>query len=100
VNGFLSGSVRGWENQVAKIEEYIEEEIQRCTKRGLANAAHAAQDKCAAGHAGCQKYWGEHPFDWGHFFRDGWVTPGELMCGVANTRRVIQRYKQVCCGDC
>jgi RHS repeat-associated protein len=100
-NGFWSGSVRGWENQVAKVEEYIDQQIKTCTKRGMANAAHAAQDKCAAGHSGCQLYWGDDPKDWGHFWRDSWFTMSEWRCGVGNTRNVIQRWKQECqCKDC
>jgi RHS repeat-associated protein len=83
----------------AHTEDYIESQMKTCTLKGLARALHAAEDKYAGGHQGCQIWPGGRP-TWRHIFQDAF--PGSAASAAEiEARRLIQRFKETCpCNAC
>jgi len=80
-------------------EQFIEEQLKTCSIAGLAKALHAAQDKHAGGHRGCQTWPGGLP-SWEHLKQDAF--PGSAAgAAEAESRTVIERFKAMCpCSVC
>jgi RHS repeat-associated protein len=78
---------------------YIESQIQSCTDRGLANALHAVQDTCAAGHRGGQ-YWGGGWPNLPHLLADWFPTRDDWLCAYRKSMEIIERFKARCEGCC
>lgn len=80
-------------------EQFIEEQLKTCSIGGLAKALHAAQDKHAGGHRGCQTWPGGLP-GWEHARQDAF--PGSATgAAEAESRTVIERFKAICpCSVC
>jgi RHS repeat-associated protein len=95
-HGMCNGAFVMSQNTMMRSELYIESEIQKCTKDGLAWALHAAQDSCAGGHQGC--YYGSASL--GHAVQDLFPSRSEWMCAFQKSMDVIARFKARCGGCC
>ena len=75
-------------------ERYITDELQKCTKRGLANALHAAQDCTAGGHHDFQTYGGVITLE--HLKMDVKPTPAERELAFQRTRDLVAKWRSIC----
>jgi RHS repeat-associated protein len=80
-------------------EQFIDEQLRTCSLQGLERALHAAQDKHAGGHRGCQTWPGGSP-SWHHIVQDAF--PGSAAgAAEAESRAVIGRFRAMCpCSVC
>jgi hypothetical protein len=87
-----------------RTQDYVQQELRKCTLPALANALHAIQDSFAPGHKGGKEWhgmpWEEGGESWasatGHFFGD--LMPTSSAAASA-TRKVILKYCENC-GEC
>lgn len=78
--------------------QYLTDQIAKCTEEGLARALHAAEDSAARGHKGFQPWSGGIPSA-SHLEGDLLPTAAETAEAVANARAILKRYKEHCpCG--
>jgi RHS repeat-associated protein len=84
------------------LEEYIEEELSKCTTQGLANAVHAAQDKHSPSHQRCQVWHGQSATPTSQLTRhvlSDMAGQGVRDAGL-ESQLIIQRFKKQCsCAD-
>jgi RHS repeat-associated protein len=79
----------------SKYENFIREEMAKCTKVGLANAIHAVQDSFAGGHEEFERYSGM-PVSPLHILQD--MAPDRLQRhkAISETARLINEWKSKC----
>jgi hypothetical protein len=78
-----------------KYEQFVHEQIQSCTLRGLGRALHAAQDSTARGHIGFQEWSGGAPSR-EHFRGDINPTAEEIVLARQRSQEVLERYSKAC----
>jgi RHS repeat-associated protein len=82
---------------MVRTERYIDEQIATCTVTGLANALHAAQDKHARGHRGCQQWDGNLTLT---HVRGDLAGSGGLGDALIESQLVLDRFKAKCPCKC
>jgi len=86
---------------MSKLEEYIEQELSKCTPEGLASALHAAQDKHSPSHQSCQVWHGQSTTPTrqlvGHVLSD--LAGRGVRDAMLESQLILQRFKKQCpCG--
>jgi RHS repeat-associated protein len=82
-------------------DSFIDYQTRLCTPKGLGWALHAGQDKHAGGHAGQQSFGGLFGFDMiFHYYDDWFPSKDQKDAAIAESRRIIEKYKRLCAKDC
>lgn len=83
------------------LEEYIEQELGKCTQEGLASALHVAQDKHSPSHQRCQMWHGQSATSTSqltrHLLSD--LAGRGVRDAMLESQLILQRFKKQCpCG--
>lgn len=86
---------------MTKLEEYIEQELSKCTPEGLASALHTAQDKHSPSHQSCQVWHGRSAAPTRqlarHVLSD--LAGRGVRDAMLESQLILQRFKKQCpCG--
>jgi RHS repeat-associated protein len=83
------------------IDNYIQGRLASCKLPDLADALHAAQDRHAPAHRGCQPWYGPigslfRPNLFYHYIRDNFPDAASFGAALADSQRMIQDFMQRC----
>jgi hypothetical protein len=83
---------------MTKLEEYIEEELRKCTPEGLASALHAAQDKHSPSHQNCQVWYGRSATPTRQLARhlSSDLAGRGVRGAMLESQFILQRFKKHC----
>ena len=79
--------------------DYIERQINSCSKRGLAKALHAYQDFYSEGHRNFRPYSGFSSLPPSHVYGDAFPSEGEMKGVPIVTRNIIKIFQEKCSCD-
>jgi RHS repeat-associated protein len=78
-----------------RYDEYIEKQLSRCNKEGLAKALHAAQDSTAPGHR-FASYGGLLDISLMHILQDYFPSPWIKMYAVNYSQTLLNKFRDKC----
>ena len=80
---------------IRRLNDFVRDELRRCTQEGLANAIHAIQDSFAGGHRNMARYTGQ-PVSPLHLYHDLAPTRTERYLATRASADLIRQWKANC----